>query len=101
LLLAAMCVGGTFMVITMAGMQQARRLAGAAAPRLMAAMTTAFALGQLAGPIIVAMAASDRAMGVAGPSVFAAPLLLAGAWTLRRPEPAGAAPELGHERKQT
>src|SRR6266403_1905445 len=101
LLLAAMCVGGTFMVITMAGMQEARRLAGAAAPRLMAAMTTALALGQLAGPIIVAMAASDQAMGIAGPSVFAAPVLLAGAWTLRRPEPGGAAPELGHERKQT
>ena len=101
LLLAAMCVGGTFMVITMAGMQEARRLAGAAAPRLMAAMTTAFALGQLAGPIIVGMAASDQAMGIAGPSVFAAALLLAGAWTLRRPEPVGAAPEDGRERKQT
>jgi len=101
LLLAAMCVGGTFMVITMAGMQEARRLAGAAAPRLMAAMTTAFALGQLAGPIIVGIAASDQAMGIAGPSVFAAALLLAGAWTLRRPEPVGAAPEHGHERKQT
>ena len=101
LLAAAMSVGGTFMVITMAGMQEARRLAGAAAPRLMAAMTTAFALGQLAGPIIVGMAASDQAMGIAGPSVFAAALLLAGAWTLRRPEPVGAAPEHGHERKQT
>lgn len=100
LLLAAMCVGGTFMVITMAGMQEARRLAGAAAPRLMAAMTTAFALGQLAGPIIVGMAASDQAMGITGPSACAAALLLAGAWTLRRPEPAGAASEPGHERKQ-
>ena len=50
LLVAAVCVGGTFMVATMAGMQEARRRAGAAAPRLMAAMTAAFALGQLAGP---------------------------------------------------
>ena len=54
LLVAAVCVGGTFMVATMAGLQEARRLAGAAAPRLMAAMTAAFALGQLAGPVVVA-----------------------------------------------
>ncbi|HUD24415.1 MAG TPA: YbfB/YjiJ family MFS transporter [Burkholderiaceae bacterium] len=100
LLLSAMCVGGTFMVITMAGMQEAQRLAGAGAPRLMAAMTTAFALGQLAGPIIIGMAASHRAMGIAGPSVFAAALLLAGAWILRRPQPVVDSPELGHERKQ-
>jgi MFS family permease len=92
LLWAAVCVGGTFMVITMAAMREAQRLAGAGAPRLMAAMTTAFALGQLAGPIMVGMAASNRTMGIAGPSVFAAALLLAGAWTLRRPEPVVAAP---------
>jgi MFS family permease len=95
LLAAAVCVGGTFMVITMAGMREARRVAGAAAPRLMAAMTAAFALGQLAGPIVVGMAASHRATSVAAPSLFAAALLLAGAWMLRRPEPLVAAPGLG------
>jgi len=46
------------------------------------------------------MAASHRAMGIAGPSVFAAALLLAGAWILRRPQPVVDSPELGHERKQ-
>ena len=84
LLVAAVCVGGTFMVNTMAGMQEARRIAGAHAPKLMAAMTAAFALGQLAGPIVVAMAAADGARHAAGPSLFAVALLLAGAWALRR-----------------
>ncbi len=49
LLFAAIAIGGTFMLITMAGMQEARRIAGNAAGRLIAAMTAAFALGQLLG----------------------------------------------------
>ena len=53
LLLSAVCVGGTFMVVTMAGMQQARLVGGAAAPQLMAAMTAAFAAGQLLGPLTI------------------------------------------------
>jgi predicted MFS family arabinose efflux permease len=50
---AALCVGGTFMIVTMAGMQTARELGTRAPRRLMAAMTAAFATGQLAGPILV------------------------------------------------
>ena len=50
-MLSALCVGGTFMVTTMVGMQEAREVAGARATALMAAMTSAFALGQIAGPI--------------------------------------------------
>ena len=51
-MLAALGVGGTFMVTTMVGMQEAREVAGARATALMAAMTSAFALGQIIGPII-------------------------------------------------
>jgi MFS family permease len=101
LLVAAVCVGGTFMVTTMAAMQEARRLAGAEAPRLMAAMTAAFALGQLTGPIVVALAASRGSRGIAGPSVLAAAFLLAGAWALRRPEPVVNSSMLQEERNQT
>jgi MFS family permease len=50
IVLAALLVGGTFMVITMAGLQEARAAGG---PRLMAAMTAAFAAGQIAGPLVV------------------------------------------------
>ena len=53
IMMAALLVGGTFMVITMAGMQEARRVAGPHARALMAAMTSAFALGQILGPLIV------------------------------------------------
>jgi MFS family permease len=52
IMLAALLVGGTFMVITMAGMQLARAVAGRAARPLMAAMTSAFGVGQIAGPIV-------------------------------------------------
>jgi predicted MFS family arabinose efflux permease len=52
---AAVLVGGTFMVITMAGMQEARRAAGPQARALMAAMTAAFALGQILGPMTVSL----------------------------------------------
>jgi MFS family permease len=51
--LAALLVGGTFMVITLAAMQEAKRIAGADAPVLIAAMTAAFAAGQIAGPLSV------------------------------------------------
>ena len=53
IMLGALLVGGTFMVSTMAGLQEARRLAAADPTPLMAALTTAFALGQVLGPILV------------------------------------------------
>ena len=101
LLVSAVCVGGTFMVATMAGMQEARRLAGAGAARLMAAMTAGFALGQLSGPIVVALATALGSQGVAGASVLGATLLLASAWALRRPEPATDRAPLQEERQGT
>ena len=52
IIVSAMCVGGTFMVITMAAMQEARAVAGRRATHLMAAMTAAFGAGQIAGPIV-------------------------------------------------
>ena len=85
LLVAATFVGGTFMVATLAGMQEARRRAGADAPRLMATMTAAFALGQLAGPVVVAVAAAAGAGGFFWPSLAGAACLLAAALALREP----------------
>jgi len=55
ILVAAVLVGATFVTITLAGMQEARRLYGAAARPVMAAMTAAFAVGQLVGPILIAL----------------------------------------------
>src|SRR5206468_1938396 len=71
-MLAGLLVGGTFMVITMIGMQEARSVAGTRATGLMAALTSAFAVGQIAGPIVVSYVV------VAGGG-FSAALLVAGA----------------------
>jgi predicted MFS family arabinose efflux permease len=78
-ILSAVLVGGTFMVITMAGIQEARRIAGTGARPLIAAMTTAFAVGQIAGPLVVAFAG-----GFTVALVLATALLLASAFFLRR-----------------
>jgi MFS family permease len=60
-MLAALFVGGTFVVITMSGMQEARAVAGADARPLMAAMTSAFGAGQVAGPIVATAMLGDDA----------------------------------------
>lgn len=52
-LLAAILVGSTFMVITMVAMQEAKRVAGRDAAVAIGAMSSAFAAGQIAGPLAV------------------------------------------------
>lgn len=54
IVLAALLVGGTFMVITMLGLQEARARAPTNPTAILARMTAAFALGQLAGPLVSA-----------------------------------------------
>jgi predicted MFS family arabinose efflux permease len=76
IVLAAAAVGGTFVVITMVGMQEARRLLGPAdAPPLMAAMTAAFGAGQIAGPLCVSAIAAGG--GSLAPALLLATLALA------------------------
>ncbi|MFL5301061.1 MAG: YbfB/YjiJ family MFS transporter [Anaeromyxobacteraceae bacterium] len=82
--------GRTFMVVTMAGLREARRVAGDSAPRLMAAMTAAFALGQLIGPFTVRLVRSSGTGAVALPYAIAAAVLILGAvalvFRLERPD---------------
>lgn len=59
IMIAGLLVGGTFMVNGMAGMQEARALAGPRATALMAAMTAAFATGQIVGPVAVSYVAGS------------------------------------------
>jgi predicted MFS family arabinose efflux permease len=84
IVLAACAVGGTFVVITMVGMQEARRILGPRdAPPLMAAMTAAFGAGQIAGPLCVS--AVVAAGGGFAPALLLATLALAvSAWALIR-----------------
>lgn len=49
--LSALAVGGTFMIVTLAGVQEVRARAPGDATPLVARMTASFALGQIAGPI--------------------------------------------------
>ena len=50
IMLSALLVGGTFTVITMAGFQEGREVGGV---RMIAAMASAFAVGQIGGPVLV------------------------------------------------
>jgi predicted MFS family arabinose efflux permease len=83
IVVAAIAVGSTFMVGTMLAMQEARRAAGEGARSLMGAMTTAFALGQIAGPLVAAAATRHHAGFGAVLVIAALPLLLA-AYFLRQ-----------------
>ena len=88
-MIAALCVGGTFMVITMAAMQEAREVAGPHAKKLMAAMTSAFAFGQIVGPISVSYLVGHGGK-FSGALLVASALLTVSAYALSR-RPAGAA----------
>ena len=81
-LMSAVCVGGTFMVTTMAAVQEARRIS-TNPDRLIAALTAAFALGQLAGPLVVSLSLSSG-LGFMLPGVAAAALLVSSAVALLR-----------------
>jgi hypothetical protein len=77
-LIAAVLVGSTFMVVTMTGLQSARLLGGPDPARLVAAMTAAFAAGQLIGPLAV----EPGTTSIVGTSLAAGALLVVGALVL-------------------
>jgi predicted MFS family arabinose efflux permease len=83
IVLSALCVGGTFVVITMVGMQEARAVAGRHAPRLIAAMTAAFAAGQIVGPLSVS-AIAGAGGGFSAALLIACGVLVASAGALRK-----------------
>ena len=87
IVLAALGVGGTFVVITMVGFQEARSVAtahgGGNAPRLMAAMTAAFAAGQIVGPLFVSLIVGTGG-GFSAALLSASAVLVAGALLLVR-----------------
>ena len=87
IILAGVCVGGTFMIITMMGMKEAHRVASpAGVMRLIAVMTASFAGGQMIGPLF-ASAVFTLAGGFQPSLVLTSGLLVVTAWTLMRREP--------------
>jgi hypothetical protein len=63
LAVAALLVGGTFMVITMAALQLIRERAAADPTPFLARMTIAFATGQILGPLLVRLIGESRVVG--------------------------------------
>lgn len=75
--IAAVCVGGTFMVATMLGMQEAQAAASQAqARKLIGALTASFAAGQLAGPIAFSVTHQYISAGLDSALILAAAGLL-------------------------
>ncbi len=87
LAIGAVLVGGTFMITTMAGLQLARDLAPANPTPLLARMTSGFAVGQIAGPVLVGIVGTHAWRGWNGMTLTsigaAALLLLSAAWLWR------------------
>lgn len=84
---SAVLVGGTFMIVTMAAMQLAREIRPDDPTPLLARMTSGFAAGQIAGPVVVRVIGDARwggldATGIVGAAATLA-LALSAIW-LRR-----------------
>ena len=88
--MAALLVGGSFMIVTMVGLQQARALAPQQPARLLGRMTAAFALGQILGPSLVRWLGQREWAGLNAIDLTALPasaVLAASAWWLWRHQP--------------
>jgi MFS family permease len=82
---SACVVGGTFMVITLAGVQEMRARAPELAAGQVARATAAFALGQIAGPVVSALMLRASPRGLTLSLLMGAcALIVTGGWLLRQ-----------------
>ncbi len=86
--IAALAVGGSFMVATMAGLQLARDRAAANPAPLLSRLVAAFALGQIAGPLAAYLAGQILGGDGLAPTLWLATfaLLASAAWLHRQPD---------------
>jgi hypothetical protein len=97
--LSALCVGGTFMVVTLAGVQEIRARAGGDPTRLVSRLVAAFAIGQIAGPVASTLLLHLPAVGERGLALAlqaAALALFASAVWLWHQTPPSVQPETLH-----
>lgn len=80
---AAVLLGGTFMGLTALGLLRGRELAQGDPRPVMAALTVAFGVGQIVGPVLAGLL-SDALGGFTVPSLLAAAGLVVAAWLARR-----------------
>lgn len=102
ILLSAILVGGTFMVITLAGVQEVRERVAWSPAKWVGYLTAAFALGQIAGPmasyfLLLQPGLADEALGL-GLQSAALLLFTSGIWLWRYARPIGASRGLQHVR---
>jgi MFS family permease len=86
IVISALLVGGTFMVITMIAMQEARSRAERNATAILARMTAGFAFGQMMGPVasaVLGQFSADYASALSYALAMAATGLIASALYLR------------------
>ena len=99
--LSALLVGGTFMIVTMAGVQEIRARAPADAAAWVGRMTAAFALGQIAGPVsaslLLHLAGPDNGLNLAL-QAGAASLGLSALWLWRQTQASSIPKEISHVR---
>jgi predicted MFS family arabinose efflux permease len=93
--LAALAVGGSFMVATMAGLQLARDRAPANPAPLLSRLVAAFAFGQIAGPLVAFVAGQVLGGDGLAPTLWlaTAALLASAAWLHRQPDRQQGAPD--------
>jgi hypothetical protein len=100
--LSALMVGGTFMIVTLAGVQEMRARAAGDATAPVARMTAAFALGQIAGPIASSLLLHVPRFAQSGLDVAlqlaALSLLATAAWLWRADRQPAIDKEISHAR---
>jgi MFS family permease len=100
--LSALLVGGTFMVVTMAGVQEIRARASGDSTALVGRMTAAFALGQIAGPVVSSLLLHLPALAPNGLNLAlqagAAGLLFSALWLWRQTRRPLLEKEISHAR---
>jgi hypothetical protein len=79
-------VGGTFMVTTMVAIREGREIGGPNATALIAAMTAAFAIGQIVGPLSASYLERGGSFSMA--LLIASALLTISVYVLWRPRTA-------------
>lgn len=89
--LSALCVGGTFMVVTLAGVQEIRARAVGDPTRWVGRLVAAFAVGQIAGPVASSLLLHVPAIGERGLALAlqaaAFALLASAVWLWRQTRP--------------
>lgn len=80
IIVAALCVGGTFAAVSLIAIQHGQAVSGPAGPMMVAKLTTAYASGQILGPIFISMLDGNMSLALWTGAVT----LILSSWMLSR-----------------